>query len=251
MAWGWGQLALGSRRGWLLATLEVCWLVAIVLSLALLETDKWLLIYCLLAGFLLVWIGQAVAAQRAAARRSGRTGGAVRLVAVVPVMIVVLSGFWLFGGRTSSATATFHNYVSAWENDDIDGAKGLFMTPRDTSSLTATWKDDAQTVAEAVDNLADAEPEWELDAEHPYTNLRFAFHDGDPPPGADRVTLDIQIVRLASVPSTFFGLFPSTRSETQVVATLGQATLVRVPAGVWLPLGSASIWLIESVTLSG
>ncbi len=239
---------MGLRRGWLLLLAEIVWLAALVSSVAFLETDRWLLIYALLASFLVIWVGQAAAAQRTARTRSGRSGGAVRLVVIVPVMIAVLSAFWLFGGRTASPAGTFERYVTAWETSDPAAAAGLFVSPRDPAGLAAQWKSDTSVIRERVGDMAEAQPEWDLDTLHPYTNLHFEFRGGPPQDGDSRVTMDIQIVRVASVPGTFFGILPSMSSETEVVATVGQATLVRIPWAGPLPL-DASIWLIESVRL--
>jgi hypothetical protein len=248
LLWGSGQRMLGLRWGWLLTALEVAWLATIAGTIPLLQTDHWLLIYALLAGFLIVWIGQAVAAQRAARARSGRDGGAVRLVAVVPVMILALSGFWLFGGRTASASATFQHYVSAWESSDPGAAKDLFVSPRTPDVLAAQWRIDTQVVEATLDRLADAHPDWDLETDRPYSNLHFEYRADKQQVDADRATVEVQIVRVASVPGSFFGLLPVQRSETEVLATLGSASLVRVPASG--PLGG-SIWLIEAVRLTG
>jgi len=64
IAWGWGHQSLGDRRGALLFVLEIVWLAALVVTLPLVATDRWLVLFGLLSGFLLVWLLQAVAAQR-------------------------------------------------------------------------------------------------------------------------------------------------------------------------------------------
>ena len=250
LAWGAGHIAMGSRAGWVLLVAEIAWLAALASSLSLLETDRWLLIYALLASFLVIWIAQAAAAQRAACRRAGRTGGAVRLVAIVPVMIAVLSAFWLLGGRTASPAGTFERYVTAWETSDPGGAAGLFVTPSDAAALQSQWVADTEVVTERVGQLDDSHQDWDLDAQHPFANLHFEYTDGPPGDGADQVTMAVQIVRVASVPGTFLGILPSIGSETQVVATVGRATLVRVAVDSPWPF-DASIWLIQSVHVGG
>jgi hypothetical protein len=249
IAWGWGHLSLRDRRGPLLFALEIAWLIALVAVLPLLATDRWIVVFGLLSGFLLVWLLQAAAAQRLAVARSGRSTGAALLVALVPVAIVALTAFWLSGGSTASAAATFARYVSAWETSHPENATALFVTPRDAASLAAAWTADNRAVLDRVESIGTANPTWDLDERNPYANLRFVYHDGTAPDGADRALLDVEIVRLATLPTSFFGLFPATRSETQSVATIGQAVLVRRPAG-GLPIAAASVWLIESVTLA-
>jgi hypothetical protein len=169
----------------------------------------------------------------------------------VPVMIVALCAFWLLGGTTSSAGATFAHYVDAWEQGDPKAATGLFVSPPGEAALQAQWIKDSAVVAVTVQRLATQHPEWNLDQEHPYANLRFEYA-GDPPAStAPQAVLQLQIVRIATVPSTFLGIFPTTTSETQVVAVVGEATLVRLLAGLPLPFQDAAIWLIQSVTVSG
>jgi len=248
IAWGWGHQSLGDRRGALLFVLEIVWLAALVVTLPLVATDRWLVLFGLLSGFLLVWLLQAVAAQRIAVRRSGRSTGAALLVALLPVAIVAQTAFWLTGGSTASPTATFARYVSAWETRQPENATALFVTPRDPASLSAAWTADDRAVLEELESVVAANPTWDLDERHPYANLRFVYQDGAAPASGDRVVLDVEIVRLATLPTSFFGLFPATRSETQPVATIGQAVLVRRPAGA-LPVAAASVWLIESVNL--
>ncbi len=248
VAWGLGHRALGDRRWPLLLLLEIAWLAALVAALPLLATDRWILVFGFLSGFLLVWMLQAVAAQRAAVRRSGRSTGAALLFALMPVAIVAVTAFWLSGGTTASPTATFARYVSAWETRHPENAIALFVSARDAASLSAAWTADDRAVLEEVEAISAANPTWDLDERHPYANLRFVYHDGDEPASPDRALVDIEIVRLATLPTTFFGLFPATRSETQPVATIGQAVLVRRPAAV-PSLASASVWLIESVSL--
>jgi hypothetical protein len=248
IAWGWGHQSIGERRGPFLFVLEILWLAALVAALPLVATDRWIVVFVLLSGFLLVWLLQAVAAQRTAVRRSGRSTGAALLVALLPVAIIVQTAFWLSGGSTASPGATFARYVSAWETRHPENATGLFVTPRDAASLLAAWTADDRAVLERVESVVAANPAWDLDERRPYANLRFVYHDGAAPASGERAVLDIEIVRLATLPTSFFGLFPATRSETQAVATIGQAVLVKRPAG-GLPIVAASVWLIESITL--
>jgi len=248
IVWGWGHQSLGNRRGGLLFVLEIVWLAVLAAALPLVRTDRWILVFGLLSGFLLVWALQAVAAQRAAVRRSGRSTGAALLVALVPIAIVAQTAFWLVGGSTASPSATFERYVTAWETGHPENATALFVTPRDAASLSAAWTSDDRAVLEGVEAVVASNPTWDMDERHPFANLRFVDHDDSVAESGDRVVLDIEIVRLATVPTSFFGLFPATRSETQAVATIGQAVLVRRPANA-LPVVAASVWLIESVTL--
>jgi hypothetical protein len=249
MAWGWGHLTLGDWRGAALLALEIIWLLALLAALPLLQTDRWIVVFGLLSAFLLSWVLQAVSAQRIAIARSGGSTGATVLVALVPLAIVVQTGFWLVGGTTASPAATLSRYVTAWETHHPENATALFAAPIDGSSLLAAWVSDDRTVVEDVEAAAVANPGFELDERHPYTDLRFEYHDTAGAAG-DEVVLDIQIVRLATVPTSLFGLLPATRSETRTVATIGQAVLVRRPASP-ATIAGASVWLIDRVTLGG
>jgi hypothetical protein len=255
IAWGWGHLTLGDRRGVPLLGLEIIWLAALLAALPLLQTDRWIVVFGLVAGFLLCWVLQAVSAQRIAIERSGRSTGATVLVALVPLAIVIQTGFWLVGGSTASPAATLSRYVTAWETHHPENATALFATPIDGSSLSAAWVSDDRTVVGAVEAAALANPAFELDDRHPFSDLRFVYRDAaggatDSSDSRDEVVLDIQIVRLATVPTSLFGLLPATRSETRTVATIGQAVLVRRPASA-PSIAGASVWLIDRVALRG
>ena len=248
VVWGWGHRSLGERRGVLLLAVQVAWLVALAASLPLLQTDRWILVFGLLSGYLLVWVLQSVAAQRLAVRRSGRSTGAALLVGLVPLALAAQTTFWLIGGSTASPAATFARYIGAWETHHPEIATDLFVTPRDAETLSAAWQVDDGTVVERVDAASASNPTRDLDEDHPFSNLRFVYQAGSSASSGDRAVLEVQIVRLATVPTTFFGLFPATRSETQTVATIGQAVLVRHPTTA-LSIAAASVWLIESVTI--
>jgi hypothetical protein len=252
VGWGLGHLILGDARGWLLLGLEIAWLVAFGLSLALLQTDRWLVAYGLLSGFIVAWVAQAVNAYRKARARSGTNTGAAWLLAVAPFVIALLTGFWLFSGAQASPAATFERYVGAWRHDDADSAVGLFAQPPRASALADRWEVQERLIADRIDALADADPEFRLDTENPETNLRFDLHDpGVTGGGAGPVQFDVHVVRQVSVPSTFFGLVPATQTETRIVDTVGSATLIRRPIDGALAATGASVWLIDRISFTG
>jgi hypothetical protein len=251
LAWGLGHLRLGERRGWLLFGLEVAWLAALALSLSLLPTDRWLLSYALLAGFIVGWVWQAISAYRGARLRSGRSTGAAWLLAAAPAVICVLTGFWLVAGATASPAATFQHYVGAWRAGDAAAALALFDGPRDAAALAAEWDGQRAAIAARISELARADPQWRLDRDDPGSNLRFDLHAGDAAAAEDRVRFDIHVVRQVAVATTFLGLVPASRSETRVVETIGQAALVRRSAAGSLGAAGASVWLIESLVIGG
>lgn len=254
VAWGLGHLELGDARGWLLLGLEIVWLAAFGLSVALLPTDRWLAAYGLLAGFIVAWVAQAVNAYRKARARSGTNTGAAWLLTVAPFVIALLTGFWLFAGSQASPAATFERYVGAWHHDDAGAAVGLFAQPPQASVLADRWELEENLVAARITELADADPEFSLDKENPDTNLRFDLHDPDgvdSDAGPGPVQFDVHVVRQVSLPSTFFGLVPSTRTETRIVDTVGSVTLIRRSVDGLFAAAGASVWLIESISFSG
>jgi hypothetical protein len=152
-------------------------------------------------------------------------------------------------GATSSPPSTFERYVSAWQAGDTAAATPLFADPAAASRLEAEWVAADDGVAGRIRALSDAEPGWGLDRDHPESNLRFVYHAGDPLPGAHGVSFDVQVVRTITVPTTFFGLVPASRSETRVVDTIGRADVIRRPLAGPLAFTGASVWLIDRVTL--
>jgi hypothetical protein len=252
LGWGIGYLRMGERRGWLLLGAEVLWATAIGVSLALLPTDRWLLVYGLLTGFIIAWVGQGITAYRRARALSGQSSGAAWLLVLAPVVIVLLTGFWLVGGATASPAATFQRYVDAWEGGHPDDATALFSAAPGRQDLADEWQAQHAWISGRVGALAAASPEWSLDEENPEANLRFtqssAAATGS---GTDQARFDIQIVRQVTVPTTFLGLLPATQTETRVVETIGSASLVRTPLDGPLSFLQPSVWLIESVTIGG
>jgi hypothetical protein len=253
LAWGLGHLRLGDRRGWALLIAEAAWLVTFLVSLALLPTDRWLVCYALLAGFVIVWVGQAVWSYRIAHARDPGSNGAAWLLALAPVVIVLLTGFWLFAGSLASPAATLERYVGAWQHGDTAGAVRLLAQPRDEGALAADWEFEDAVIAKRVKVLGTADARLGLDIDHPDQNVRFEAEPGDPSGGADPdiAMFEIQIVHSVSVRSTFLGIVPTSRTETRVLEVLGTAIVVRrdVP-GLAAAVG-ASEWLLQDVVFEG
>lgn len=250
VGWGLGHVTLGDARGWLLLGLEIVWLATIGASLPFLPTDRGLLVYLLLAGFLGIWVTQAVLAYRRAALRSGPDGGAIQLAAVLPVAMLVLTAYWSAGGANASPDATLQRFVSAWESDHAERALDLLAEPGDVDTINAAWDADTDLITARVADITAQHPEWDLDTLRPYRDLRF---EPLPRSAADpsHASYAVQLVRQAQVPTSFLGIFSATRSETRVVDVLGEVTLVRRPVAVALPLSGdpPGIWLVERVDI--
>lgn len=202
----------------------------------------------------MAWIAQAVVAYRAARTVSGRYSGAAWLLAVAPVVIALLTGFWLFAGAQASPAATFERYIGAWRHNDPAAAVGLFAQPIDPLTLVARWEAQEKLIAARVETIAEADPEFSLNRQDPDTNLRFELHvpeAGDATSAGGPVEFDVHVVRQVTVPSTFFGLVPASRTETRIVETVGDATLVRRPLEGPLAGTGAFLWVIQSINFNG
>lgn len=235
MGWGLGHVALGERRGWLLLTLEAAWLAALfAAAMTLVQTDAWMFVFVLLVGFFAVWAAQAVAAYRLAVALGRAGGGAGAITALAPVAIVALTLLWLAGGRVSTPGATFQRYVAAWLADRPAEAAALFVTPMSAAEMTSTWIDHASRLANAPDAQA-------------ADGLRYEIPDGAQLP--DRVTIDLEVVRLTTRPGNFLGVFPATRSETELLRHVGRATVVRVPIGPAILGLQPGAWRIEVIEI--
>jgi hypothetical protein len=245
--WGAGLIRLGKPIGWLLILLEILWIAALVLSVGLLPTDEWVVCYLLLAAFIVIWVGQAIWAYRVARRISGKTTGAAWLLAAAPVLIIVLTGFWLIAGALSSPAATFQRYVGAWQHDDVKAAAPLFATPELYAQMTARWGSEDKLISERVEALNEATPDLNLNAQDPRSNLRFV----EQPISAESASFEVQVVHDVSVPGTFLGFIPASRTETQVLAVLGHVTLGRYPIDGYLADTGAGIWQINGASFSG
>ena len=251
VGWGLGHLMLGDARGWLLLGLEIAWLVAFGLSLALLQTDRWLVAYGLLSGFIVAWVAQAVNAYRKARARSGTNSGAAWLLAVAPFVIALLTGFWLFSGAEASPAATFQRYVGAWRHDDAEARRSACSRNRHgrrRSRIGGRSRSASSPTASTPSPMRIPSSAWTRRTRTPTcaSTCTTGVTDG----GAGPVQFDVQVVRQVSVPSTFFGLVPATRTETRIVDTVGSATLIRRPVDGLLAASGASVWLIQQVAFT-
>jgi hypothetical protein len=247
LLWGAGLIWLGKPIGWLLAMIEVVWIIALVLSTGLLPTDEWITCYLLVAGFIVLWIGQAIWAYHVARRMSGRHTGAAWLLAAAPVLIVALTGFWLVAGALSTPTATFQRYVGAWQHHDTAATSILFASPELAAQQAARWTSEDDLVDKRVQSLEHDDPSLDLNADDPRSNLRFMVQSEN----AETATFEVEVVHDVTVPGTFLGFIPASRTETQVLAVLGHVDLARHQVTGWLAPTGAGIWQIEAVRFDG
>jgi hypothetical protein len=255
LVWGTGHLALGDRRGWLLLLIQplaICGLV--VLAALMIEGTRWLAVLIALVGFVLLWLGQALHAHYLAQRGGATGGGEIQVVALLPVLVVLLGGFWLVGGALGSPGATLQQYVSAWQNGNPAGAAQLFHVPADSAALTATWQAQRQYLAALVDDAArQYGSQAGLDPALPFNSLRFEELPGQR--GGGRAVVAIDLVRRERFETELFGFIPTAAQRTVLVRRLG---LVRLHAEAartpwWLPAGMANpsrVWQIDEVQLT-
>jgi hypothetical protein len=215
IGWGLGHIALGLRRGWLLLALQPAAIAfAAVVVAALLDGTRWLVVFPPLLVLFLVWIGQALDAHRRALRAGYAPGGEWAIAAVLPVMLLVLTAFWVLGGRYSSPSATLQAYTDAWIRDRPDAASALFVAPRAPEDMDRLWEEERRNVVERISRArALYGRDSGLDPERPFDSLRFrqqTASDG-------RVAMIGEIVRNERVETTLLGFIPTASQQTVVV----------------------------------
>jgi hypothetical protein len=252
LLWGWGHLALGDRRGWVLAMLEPIFIVALLLLAAqLIDGTLWLLVFVPLAALLVIWLAQALHAYQRALRLGAAAGGEAQVAFFVPLAVSLLTLYWLVGGSHGSPAATVEEYALDWMSMRPADAAQLFVDQRDPAALTAIWQAETAFLQSRVQR---AEAEYGADSglhpDSPFDNLRF----GQPTQerdGSAQVTIDI--VRQQEVQTTILGFIPTASQETVTVERAGVISLrlITQPGPQWLPIGrlDSSAWLIESVSL--
>jgi hypothetical protein len=248
--WGLGHLALGDRRGWLLAVLEPFAVGALLLiAVQLIDGTRWLLVFPPLAAVLVVWMAQAVHAHRCALRLGARPGGEVQIALLIPLGVALLTAYWLIGGRHGSPSATVEEYVVAWMSGQPAAAAPLFAQPPAEAELTANWRAQSDYLVARISRAAATYgPASGLDPDSLFDNLRF----DDPVTAADgSVQVVVDIVRRQRVETTLLGFVPTASQETVLVEQAG-TILLRLqprPAPDWLPVGwlDSSAWRIDEI----
>lgn len=244
--WGLGHLALGDRRGWLLLGLQVASIGALAIAgPPLIEGSRWIVLLPALLLIVMLWVAQAVHAHQKAVELGGAPGGELQIAWLLPLIVIVLTAFWLVGGQRASPTATLQQYVAAWHADRPGFAASLFHRPMAAEELAATWDRHERHL---IDRVTAGEVSFGafsgLDPARPFDGLRFVeLVDQRSTTGA---AFAIEITRRERIETTLFGLLPTATQQTVLVERLGLVRVIGEPSAAdsWLP---ARRWLIEEV----
>jgi hypothetical protein len=241
---------LGDRRGWLLLIAQPVAILAVaVLAIGLLDGTRWLVVFPPLLALLVFWVAQAVDAHQRALKMGARPGGEISIVVLLPVALVLITLFWLLGGRHGSASATLQQYIEAWLRDKPAAAAELFATPHTADEISELWAAQEQALAirigGAYGTYGDASG---LDPARPFDSLRFR----DPVEAGDgRVSMVVELVRNERVQSTVLGIVPTAGQREVVVEremTIWLEQQEQQPPS-WLPFDGfdSMSWKISSI----
>lgn len=224
----------------------------LALVVLLMDTTRWIALVPALALLIIVWFGQAIHAHQRAVALGRQPGGEMQAAWLLPVILVLITAFWLFGGEHASPAAALQEYVAAWRAGRTDAAAELFVKPPPAERLAAAWAAQHVFLRERVDRAARTYGAASgLDPESPFGALRFVELQQERTPDTALVVVDI--VRRQRVEETLFGLIPTATQETVLVERAGIIRLRAVPAQLpeWLPLGRPPprLWRIEQVYL--
>lgn len=254
LIWGAGHLALGDRRGWLLAAMQLLAVGTLAAVAALyIESTRWLVVLLGLIGVVAVWIAQAVDAHRRAVAAGARPGGELQVAAILPLIVALVGGFWLVGGDLGSPGATLQRYVSAWQSDRPMSAVALLAEPVAPDLLATEWQGQREQLRVLVAGAAARYgSQAGLDPRLPYNSLRFAEAVGAG--GDGRAVVAVDLVRRERFETQLFGLIPTASQRTVVIQRLGEVRLrvEQAPPPWWLPAGlapPARVWVIDEVAL--
>jgi hypothetical protein len=262
--WGWGQLAAGDRRGWLLIAAQPAAIAAFVLVGPPLSNGAGAaLVFVAGSAVLFAWAAVGVHAYRRAARRRvlvelpGPDGGSLVLLVFLPIAIVASSLFWGLGARESDPGTVLDRYVADWRAGRVAEAISRFReSPGTTAIVREIW--DAQLAAlhnELLRLVPRAGPAGGIDPDAPLDTVRWV--DAGPSPRGGRLVA-LEVSRREDVRGLVLGLLPVSSQRLVPLARLGTAELAPVrigapvaPAGP-LPDGPWGVaWRLVEVEIVG
>jgi hypothetical protein len=242
LIWGWGHIALGDGRGWLLALLQPLAIAGVLFTAwQLIDGTRWMAVFVPLVALLVLWVGQAVHAHWFALRLGATPGGELQLAWFLPVVLAVVSAFWLVAGRHGSPASAVEAYMSAWRSDRPDLAVALYgPSGADAADVADLWTGEKSWLASEIARArATYGAASGLDPTRPFSNLRVTQSGlGD---------FIVELVRSESYQTTILGFIPTAGQRTVVVAPLLTIEVVEEPVTGYLP---SSAWRIERVTSS-
>ena len=216
---------------------------AAVTTAQLVDGTRWLAVFPLLAAVIAVWLAQAVHAHRLALERGRAPGGELKVMLFLAAAALVLSGYWLVGGRHGSPSATLGAYLEAWRSGQPEMAAPLFVIDPPPDQLRAAWTDhDALLRADVARAAATHGRDAGLDPAQPFDSLRFTETDDEAPPGGAAIAMDL--VRLQRIESELLGIVPTASQQTVVIARemVVRFALLPEPGLDWLPAGLLDSW---------
>lgn len=250
--WGLGHLSLGDRRGWLLLALQPLAIAGLAaIALLLMDSTRWIVVFPCLAVLLALWLGQAIHAHQRALRLGAAPGGELQIAWTLPVILAVVTGFWLLGGDRGSPAATLQEYVAAWHTGRVEQASLLFAEPPPPAVLAQAWQQQQDYLHRRVGEAAAMYGASSgIDPLNPFAGLRYVELEQDR--SAQSVMVAVDIVRRQRVETLLFGLLPTATQETVLVERAGLIRLraVDVAWPHWLPSGDPPprVWRVEQVT---
>lgn len=267
VAWGWGQLATGDRRGWLLLALEVVAVVGFALvAIPYARGTSSGLVFIAGAAFVGVWAAQALHAERRARRRlepfaaGAPAGAAVELLWLAPIVVAGATAFWSLTGPATSPDDLLADYVDLWRTGRAADASVLFAVPPDPVGLEAAWqRQSARLTNETIRAAAQAGAAGGIDPTDPWASVRWNEPDqtststaGQGVNVAGRFTAGATVVRRETARDSFLGLVPTTSERLVPIDDLGTIGLRTVELPGPLP-GTPPVvaWRIDAVQLLG
>lgn len=239
LIWGWGHIALGDRRGWLLVLLQpvalAAWLFA---AWQLIDGTRWLAVFLPLVALLVFWVGQAVHAHRRALAVGAAPGGELQLAWFLPAVLAVVSVFWLVGGRHGSPASAVEAYMTAWQSDRPDVAAALYGNDAPGAAYVAQlWLQERAWLTSQIGQArATYGPTSGLDPARLFNSLRVSESAPN--------HFVVELVRSESYQTTLLGLIPTAGQRTVVVAPVLAVAVVEERAG-YLP---STVWRIDQVS---
>jgi hypothetical protein len=208
----------------------------------LIDGTRWLAVFLPLVALLVFWVGQAVHAHRRALAVGAAPGGELQLAWFLPVVLALVSAFWLLGGRHGSPASAVEAYMTAWQSGRPDLALSLYANDsQQQADIAGFWSNLRNTlVARVTQGRAEFGPTSGLDPQRPFSSLRVEQ--------VDPVTFNVAIVRAESFRTTLLGFIPTAGQRTTEVEQLLQIRVVEIQVGGWLP---SSRWQLDWVEPSG